>query len=107
MMRDYTRAELIAICERAASVQECDWQNRDSHEAIVQVGKCWALLKAGAEFEIIRHGITTTDEQTIWLDITVTRTYWNMDYGVDSPAIDTFYLPTPSRLESSAGKDWY
>lgn len=100
---DYTREELIVICEQA-TVPETGWHDRDSYEAQFQVGECWALLRAGCEFDI--HGVESdpaTDDQTIWL------TTWgkgfsyfeNHESGDDPRAYkedELHYLPTPERL---------
>jgi hypothetical protein len=109
---DYTREELIAICERATVPVE-KWRNRDSAGAQQKVGLAWVMLKAGADFYINpprqgKQGCHTNSE-TIWVDL-----YWPgfqaFEYGRDDHANwedEQVYLPTPARLEKSAGNDWY
>jgi hypothetical protein len=46
-----TRDELIELCEKSI-VKESEWLNRDSASSQQQVGKLWALLKAGCEFKV-------------------------------------------------------
>lgn len=110
---DYTREELIAICERAV-VSLADWGDRDSPEAQEGVGTAWVMLRAGCPFTILTgtgpgcH----TDKNTIWLEIRWPR-FNNFEYGeteekdANGWPSETIYLPTPQRLENVAGKDWY
>jgi len=109
------RSELIAICERSFVPQD-KWINRDSAMAQRQVGECLALLRAGCDF-VIRteetvkdgHGCLT-DNETIWVDVYFHGFNWfenGYDDGEDYRDDDTFYLPTPARLDKRAGEDWY
>lgn len=106
---DYTRDELIAICERAV-VPMNHWRDRDSPHSHEKLGLCWAMLKAGAEFTIhsaSEKGGCHTNRATIWLTLT-----WNnfsdFEYGTRLSESGTFYLPTPARLDAvGPGKDWY
>jgi len=105
-----TREDLIAICERATNVPWTEWGNRDSPGATMKLGECWALLKAGCPFEI-RYGNTheapcITNEKTIWIDVHFTD-FTGFEYGERLNAEETFYLPTPKRLDEVAGGDWY
>lgn len=114
---EYTREELIAICEQAI-VQQDDWCDRDSQSAQVGVGKCWALLKAGCEFQVTYDhnkrlfSACVTDDKTIWLR-TWSKGFNYFEYGEDDGGPfenmeeDHFYLPTPKRLAERAGRDWY
>ena len=105
---DYTREELIAICEDAI-VQQEKWRDRDSGGAHVKVGQAWALLSAGCEFSIRGGtGHCCTDAETIWLDIWWHGFEW-FEYGSADgrDEDDLFYLPTPARLEKTAHGDWY
>jgi hypothetical protein len=103
------RDELIDICERAI-VSVADWSNRDTPAAHLNIGICWALLKAGCTYEVRRQGKFIDcygDDTTIWLDIT----YPNFDdfeggWQDITTHSKTFYLPTLSRLKESNG-DWY
>lgn len=113
MRTDYTREELVAICERAVVPVE-KWRNRDSASAQNGVGQAWVLLKAGCEFHIHpnppagQHGCFT-DADTIWLDLEFPG-FSAFEYGRSDHHYwedETVYLPTPERLERSAGNDWY
>lgn len=114
--KEYTRAELIKICEKAFVPQE-RWSNRDSASSHIQLGKIYALLKAGCEFEIVytKDGKgCSTDERTIWIQFWVHDFQW-FEYGSD--AFDDKrgrkdheyhgYLPTAQRLKETKGRDWY
>ena len=104
----YDRDTLITICE-AAIAPETRWYNRDSAGAHEQLGGCWALLKAGCEFDILTAGICATDERTIWVEVfphgfMTSEVGWEEGQDADSR---TFYLPTQQRLDEANGKDWY
>jgi hypothetical protein len=102
---EYSRDNLIEICERAF-VPQSHWSNRDTSGAQKQLGECYALLRAGCGFRIIRGSDLRTDDRTIWLEVE-SQGFAHFDYdgGED---YDTYYLPTPERLESSGpGNDWY
>ena len=111
IITDYTREQLIAICELAI-VQEGNWSDRDSASAHIGVGTVWALLNAGCAFRVmndVKDGGLATDRDTIWLEITY-RGFAYFDYGDEtdeSLSTDTFYLPTMRRLKQSGEKDWY
>lgn len=105
---NYTRDELIAICEQAV-VPVDRWRNRDSASAQEGVGHAWALLKAGAEFQVITAGNLATTDRTIWIEVDWPG-FMAFEYGTsDRSNWDdaTFYLPTPKRLAEADGKDWY
>jgi hypothetical protein len=101
---DYTRGDLLAICERAFVPQD-KWCDRDSSSAQMQLGQCYALLKAGCDFHIRSDSSLCTDDRTIWVAVA-----WHgfdyFDWG-GAPDDDTFYLPTVKRLDQCAGRDWY
>ena len=100
---DYTREELISICNDA-SVPQDKWRNRDSADAQRQMGDCLALLRAGCQFEISHEYSLATDEHTIWIVIR----YKGFDYfELGEISQETFYLPTRLRLEHSQDSDWY
>ena len=107
---NYTREELIEICEKAI-VQEKDWQDRDTESSQCKVGECWALLKAGCDFEVIYEDDTcATDETTIWLYVySEGFRYFEYASADDNDYKEThhYYLPTKKRLEQVNGKDWY
>ena len=100
----FTRENLIQLCERGI-VNHVDWSNRDSSSAQMQLGKCWALLKAGCSFDIRTSGSCATDEHTIWLDIR----FPGFGYFESSESYEEelFYIPTELRLTNSNGGDWY
>jgi hypothetical protein len=104
---NYSREELISICEQAI-VPETEWRNRDTPHSQERVGICWALLKAGCEFEIASHGgQCSTDERTIWLTVKH-MTFASFEYGrYGNDEYEIFYLPTPERLKQREGRDWY
>jgi hypothetical protein len=107
MRTDYTREELADICSRAF-MPEAVWRNRDSSSAQRQVGEALALLKAGCEFRVCdsaQDEPCITNEKTIWLEISF-KGFRYFDEGAN-PEVDTFYLPTPERLQETAGRDWY
>lgn len=109
---DYTREELIDICERAI-VPLSEWSNRDTSHSQRSVGECWALLKAGCDFHVrtpenmkgTPDDPCVTDDRTIWLAITF-PSFATFDQGA-GPACEIYYLPTPKRLQENSGTDWY
>lgn len=97
-----TRADLIAICERAFTPQD-QWRNRDSSAAHRQLGECYALLKAGCDFWVRRD-----DRDTYW--VTVEHHGFDyFEYGSEEGCTsnEQYYLPTAARLDQVDGKDWY
>lgn len=106
---DYSRENLIAICE-AAVTPVAKWRNRDSPGAHEKLGLCWVMLKAGCEFHVHapRPGESGcyTDDRTIWLTV-----HWPnfsaFEYGNGETDDEMFYIPTPKRLRESVGGDWY
>lgn len=109
---DYTREELIAICEQAV-VPRNKWRDRDTPGTHEKLGLCWVMLKAGLPFSI--HPPATsqsdrgcfTDERTIWLSVEW-PSFSDFEYGTGmNENSDTFYLPTPARLSQANGGDWY
>ena len=107
----YTREELIAICEQAIVPQD-NWSDRDSQSAQSGVGKCWALLKAGCDFQVTYEVAgdwkgCVTDDRTIWLHV-YSQGFNYYEYGLEGNLEqDHFYLPTLQRLEDRKGNDWY
>lgn len=107
---DYTREELVTICERAV-VQLSEWGNRDTPHAHEKLGLCWVMLKAGCEFSVHPASGQSgcyTDARTIWLSISWPD-FNDFEYGTTrAPSQhEMFYIPTPTRLEAMAGRDWY
>lgn len=105
MSVEYTRDDLLAICQAAFVPQE-KWRNRDTSGAQRQLGECYALLKAGCDFRILRGGrYLDTDDRTIWVEVEFRGfRYFDHDGGTED---ETYYLPTRERLERAAGRDWY
>ena len=107
MTTDYTREELISICE-AAIVPISKWLNREAPYSQEQLGLCATMLKCGAEFFISHAGRTATNDKTIWVAV-----HWpsfnDMEQGHKewNSVSDTFYLPTRQRLANANGGDWY
>jgi hypothetical protein len=120
---EYTREELISICE-AAFVPQKQWNDRDSHSAQMGVAKAYMMLKNGCKFKIItqenreRDSSCVTDEDTIWIEFWVHTFGWfenggdmddedNDGYKFASGEDFHYYLPTRKRLKKAAGGDWY
>lgn len=111
MAEGYTRAELLAICEKAF-VHQDKWRNRDSSHSMRQLGECYALLKAECEFTVLYRNAETsgrfdlsTDARTIWVSIKFRGFSW-FEERADLEE-ETYWLPTPARLEAADGEDWY
>ena len=111
---DYTRVELIDLCQQATVPQEV-WQDRDSAAAQRQVGECLMLLKAGCRFEVLtaqnakpsaRASDLITDHRTIWVEVHFDG-FQSKENGEHEWDHDTFYLPTLGRLKMAGGSDWY
>lgn len=104
MNKEYTRDELLEICEKAF-VHTDIWHDRDSYDAQCQLGECYALLKDGCEFKVLYGDNLKTDDHTIWIRITSTGFAWfEYDGAMEQ---DVYYLPTLKRLEEADGGDWY
>jgi hypothetical protein len=117
MKIDYSREELLAICEKAF-VSQSDWTDRDSASAQLQLGEAYSLLKAGCDFDIEHDPDSksgcSTDDKTIWIQFYVHDfIYFECDMSEDKEHRGTcsadyhFYLPTLARLKEVGGKDWY
>lgn len=106
-MSDYTREDLIAICEKAI-VPEAQWRNRDTPRSQERVGTAWALLKAGCDWRIAEDMYDKRPaerEHTIWIQIEYPG-FGTFDW--EGPEEDElFYLPTEKRLAERVGGDWY
>ena len=99
------REDLIKICEQAF-VPEDKWRNRDSESAQCQLGECYALLKAGCDFEVVYDDdICETNEYTIWLYV-YSKGFIYFDYAGEKEQ-HHYYLPTQKRLDEANGGDWY
>jgi len=102
MMTKWTAKKLIEICEQSV-VPVSKWSNRDSPEAQKQIGEAWVYLKSGCKFRI--RDDMGGGEGTIWVEITHPNFgTFDWDGGEEE---ETFYLPTPERLASRSGGDWY
>lgn len=130
----YTREELISICEDAV-VHHTRWGNRDSYSSQVLLSDIYYGLTGGVPFEIEED----TDDRTIWilfsddfdsekleyegqhLSISSLEDYrQDCDPGYESEMFDGYgidfydkegrkggYMPTRKRLEEASGDDWY
>ena len=110
MKTDYTREELLDLCERGI-VPEDKWGNRDSESSQRSLGEAWALLKARCMFRVrTKENVKRpdsgcyTDEKCVWIDV-VTRGFDCFEGGAHGT--HTFYIPTAARLEQAKGGDWY
>lgn len=116
---EYTRIELIDICERAF-VPQSDWSDRDSASSQMKVGQALALLKAGCHYQIkTKENVSDgsrciTDSDTIWIQFWVKDFSWFEYHDEEANEIEGnnkadyhFYLPTDKRLKKTKGKDWY
>lgn len=111
---DYTREELIAICEDAIRPQN-RWHDRDSYDAQLQVGQCWALLLAGCDYKVhdgTEDRTCATTEDTIWLTTYGKGfAYFENHEPNDPPHAymedELHYLPTRKRLDEVGSGDWY
>jgi hypothetical protein len=97
------RERLISLCERAIVSQE-KWTNRDSAECQQQVGKAWALLKAGCAFKI---DTELTNEWVIHLDFYVEGFLYFECATEENLDIVSAYLPTEQCLKKANARDWY
>ena len=109
-MKEYTREELIKICEQAF-VPENKWHDRDSSSAQKQLGECYVFLKDGCEYEIREKD---SSENTIVLDMYTKGFCWFESWEEpkdrtrkDKEKHNYFYLPTQKRLDEANGGDWY
>ena len=107
---EYTREDLIAICERAIVPVE-EWSNRDSPRSHERLGTAWALLKAGCDWRIAEdmYDRSKEREETIWIRIEYPG-FDAFEYGRSDKSTwddELFYLPTVERLDRRAGSDWY
>lgn len=105
MKTDYTRSELIDLCEKAI-VNIKNWSDRDSAEAQRQIGDGWALLKSGCPFTVLSEGNLITDNTTIWIEHRFTD-FMGYECDCAENATETSYIPTQSRLDEAKGTDWY
>ena len=111
-MKKYTREDLLKICEQAF-VPESKWHDRDSENAQCKLGECYALLKAGCDFEVTykdEDSMCVTDENTIWLYVYSKGFFWFEFYGEDRDDYKEkhhYYLPTQKRLDETKDEDWY
>lgn len=96
-----TREQLIELCERGI-VPESEWRNRDSSGAQQQLGKAWALLRAGCAFRVADS--PRSDANTWWIEFTFKGFNY---FEVGELEEDTRYIPTAARLDAHGGSDWY
>lgn len=105
-MKEYTREDLIKICDLAL-VKEEDWNDRDSYDSQIKVGQLRQLLLCGCEFKVMYDdGNCSTDDETIWL-YTYAKDFGYFDYRDNEKLEEHYYIPTLKRIEEVNGKDWY
>jgi len=103
---EITREDLMALCERGF-VHQSKWQNRDSANAIMQLGEVYAMLCAGCDFELLHTESAATDYNMYWVEISF------MGFGnfEGSGELDTMtaYIPTKEKLDYAElhDIDWY
>lgn len=97
------RESLIQLCTDGV-VPERLWHDRDSADAQKQLGEALMLLRAGCEFTF--SGDPKQTESMYWIRVTY-RGFDAFEMGRDYLTTDLFYVPTRSRLDACAGKDWY
>ena len=103
-MTEYRREELINILERAVVPHE-KWRDRDTSDAQRQAGEALFLLKAGCPFKFDTSPELQSNRNTIWIEIQF-HGFAAFDHA-GSDSAETYYLPTPRRLDAAAGDDWY
>lgn len=101
---DYTREELLALCERAV-VPEEHWSDRDSCHSQEGVGKAWAFLRAGVPYKVLTSGDCATNDRTVWVEF-YPQDFISFEEG-ERVGRELIYLPTQARLDEAGGKDWY
>ncbi|MBD2503916.1 hypothetical protein [Anabaena azotica] len=92
-----TREELIALCQRAI-VKESNWRNRDSFLSQENIGRCWALLQADCQYEIVENSRTWDLEFEV-------RGFQYFEIG--EIEIVSGYIPKQELLDAKSGNDWY
>ena len=98
---DYTREELISICERG-QVPYNKWMDRDSYSSQQELHIIKLCLIGDCKFEIRPQNSKdcATNEDTIWIDIFY-------DDWENGESWHTHYIPTEKRLKEGEGGDWY
>ena len=104
-MSKITRKQIIELCEKGI-VNHKKWDDRDSASAHKNIGFCWALLKAGCKFRILKEGSLKTDKQTIWIEVTFSD-FMDFENLGETETTKDFYIPTALRLREANGGDWY
>lgn len=121
MKKDYTREELIAICEQCY-VPSSKWGDRDSYIAQRNASNIHGLLLSGAYFEldiysednidINFHNISQEQNNNRYNGFEVDSLDSYLEENEDSEMFDSFddssfgYLPTQSRLDEHENGDW-
>ncbi len=81
-------------------MNENKWSNRDSYYSQVNIGKAWALLKAGCDFKY-----EDEEKGAHWIEIySKGFSYFDLPGNEET---ETFYVPTEERLDEADGNDWY
>lgn len=107
MIKQYTRDQLIDICEQA--IVDCSqWSDRDSLAAQINIGTAWALLMANVPFVVLTEdndGDLVTDDHIIWIRFKDIPGFGAFEGG--NTETEICYLPTPQRLDIHGTTDWY
>lgn len=104
MKTNYTRTELIKLCEDAI-VPESKWVSDSTEYVQRQVGNCWVLLKAGCKFKVLTDPdceFPTNDKQVV-IRIN-SKGFRNFEAG--NGAKNRFVLPTRQIL-NTVEDDWH
>lgn len=135
-MKDYTREELISICENA--VVPCEkWEDKDSYSAQVTISTIYNILKAGSIFKV-----AAVENDIIWLDFSgniksIIKNINKFKYNLNIDDLEDYrekvdpkteteifkgngvqvyddinkyqggYIPTEEKLNEVNGGDWY
>jgi hypothetical protein len=107
MKTEFTREELVELLNNAIVPVE-KWRDRDTSAAQRQLGECYALVKAGCGFNVYRGNGHVHTRSVHTLEIVVSFPgFDSFEYGAGNNDIKTYYAPSPERLETSKGRDWY
>lgn len=95
-----TQAELLAWA-LASMVHESKWRHPAQADAIADVGRLFALVMSGCEFE------RDPSHDSAWLFCVQVR-YRGADYFAGARCdFENFWLPSPELLAEQPGEAWY
>lgn len=96
-----TRDALLRLCEEATAVSIADWQGPHTRQVLGQVGRAWAMLRAGCLFRI--QSPPRPGERTFVLELEMERT---PAAGESATRWESYLLPTTLALAETNGGDW-